>query len=474
MRGKVCAICGRPAWGGEAERRVYDRQSGRRVRKRGHFCIYHHPDPSKAEEFKKAFCGNYQRVRGATYPMGLIKEAYTHEGKLVRYYDVSHFIFPPRFSFPERKVELELYALGAEFLGDADFSRFDFESANFSDVIFHGRASFRGARFGRRKSSFGGAIFKEGADFSRARFGYGAYFDKAKFAKDAVFESAGLGWGRTDFWGTKFSAKANFRNAGSTGEVQFYKSVFRGEAIFDSVAFKNAKFQRVRFLGPVSFKEARFLGEVKDYRDHVKFAGGAMFVSKDLPVDNGGFVLMEITGEVVFENTFFHEEVVFDKARMGGLVKFGEVHFRKKVSFKGARFDRTIVSSTQFEDWADFTDASFLELHLSQSQFLKGASFKKARFLEATLDEPTFSHADFSGAEFFNRLEAIAVRVNGDISFEGATFHMGATMRFKLLKGALVLDEVNSGKSIKLVEIPREKVSRVGAKVLGGIRFALW
>lgn len=56
LTGKTCAICGRPAWSEEAERKWFNRNTYKQETIKGYFCIYHHPDhEAKRDEFWDRF-----------------------------------------------------------------------------------------------------------------------------------------------------------------------------------------------------------------------------------------------------------------------------------------------------------------------------------------------------------------------------------------------------------------------------------
>ncbi len=72
-----CAICGRPAWGPRARRKLFKglfHLEKEFTEVEGYFCIFHHPSEEKEEEFWRVFWENWKRERSEGNPFGLIEE----------------------------------------------------------------------------------------------------------------------------------------------------------------------------------------------------------------------------------------------------------------------------------------------------------------------------------------------------------------------------------------------------------------
>jgi len=370
-----CAICGRPAWGDEAEREWVNRNTGERETIRARFCIYHHPDhEKKAEEFWNTFLANFNSERSEANPFGLLER----EGDNLLH-DFSQFIFP---KFLESIKWEDRPFISANFFL-AKFQGW----ANFSGVQFQGDAHFQWAQF-QGEASFSGVKFQGGANFLDVEFQGKAYLLGAQFQGGAYFSGARF-QGGADFWWARFQGGANFPDSEFQEEAHFSKANFQGKA----------DFRRAQFHGKADFSEAQFHGKA-DF-SWAKFQGGASFRE------------VEFQGKVSFESLQFQEGADFTKAEFQERAYFSGVQFQGKAIFQGS----------QFQGWADFgwvkfrEEASFLGV-----EFQGGAYFLGARFQ----GKANFSWAKFQGeaycllAEFQGGAHFLEVKFQGKASFREA------------------------------------------------------
>jgi len=222
-----CAICGRPAWGDEAERECFNPNTGEYETIRARFCIYHHSDhEKKAEEFWNTFLANFNSERSEANPFGLLER----EGDNLLH-NFSQFIFPKFLESIkwEGRPFISANFFLAQFQGETSFQWAQFQGeANFGWVKFQEEVSFSGAQF-QEGANFSGAEFQEGADFSEVEFQGGARFWKAEFQEGADFSLA------------KFQGEASFREAKIFSEILFKDTFFS-----DLVDFRGAELLKHR------------------------------------------------------------------------------------------------------------------------------------------------------------------------------------------------------------------------------------
>lgn len=132
----------------------------------------------------------------------------------------------------QKEFERVLEAAGT---GIADFTRFVFPSANYSEREF------------KAKCSFFDATFSQEADFFKAKFTQDADFSQAKFISNACFSRA------------TFTQCADFMQARFTHDAYFHNTTFAPHAFFSRATFmRHANFNYAVFTGVAFFVGAEF------------------------------------------------------------------------------------------------------------------------------------------------------------------------------------------------------------------------
>ena len=125
-----------------------------------------------------------------------------------------------------RNARLDNMDLGGCHLKGADFTETIFSGGvSFRGAEFSGGVNFRGAEF-RGFVSFRGAEFRGGVSFGGAKFRGGVNFRGAEFSGFVSFEGAEFR-GFVNFEGAKFRGDVNFRRAKLTPHMRFEDSRFR-------------------------------------------------------------------------------------------------------------------------------------------------------------------------------------------------------------------------------------------------------
>jgi uncharacterized protein YjbI with pentapeptide repeats len=230
------------------------------------------------------------------------------------------------------------------------------EHADFSGLLFKGKASFISATFGE-VAYFISATFKGRADFRSATFGEVAYFSSAIFGGEADFSSA------------TFGGVAHFSSA-TLGEVAYFISATFGEvAYFISATFGEvAYFISATFGGGTSFISATF-GGVADFRS-ATFGEGAYFSEATF----GGadkkattifsHAILGASGRLHFTPRAITGPFIADKTDFNGRVRFDDTHFKDKVSFGESNLGQVSFNLCKFDQQPIFdrTDLRKAEL----------------------------------------------------------------------------------------------------------------
>lgn len=167
------------------------------------FCVYHAPAGHKGvglDEFNRMV---FDRVSNECESSGAV--------------DLSGTVFEGPVSFVrfgEADPLCEVSFSGARFTGGADFSR----------VVFGGKADFSGA------------VFDEDADYTEALFTGPATFEGAVFNKDVLYESAKF-QEKAHFFDTVFNGWSNFRKVEFCAELYFSWGAFTGGGDFEKAKF---------------------------------------------------------------------------------------------------------------------------------------------------------------------------------------------------------------------------------------------
>ncbi|NUK50127.1 pentapeptide repeat-containing protein [Streptomyces lunaelactis] len=197
---------------------------------------------------------------------------------------------------------------------DFDFTEATFDGGDFSEAVFSGRVSFRGATFSAGTVNFSNARFSGWVEFNGAIFsGSTVDFNIATFSCYADFIMAEFASGTVDFSGAEFSG---------SGRIRFNMATFSGSTVDFSVAkfWQRGDDARVDFSeatfsnGTVHFREARFSASTVHF-SRARFYGGTV---------SFGAAEFSGSGRVDFsEATFSDGTVDFNMARFyGGTVDF--------------------------------------------------------------------------------------------------------------------------------------------------------
>ena len=339
----------------------------------------------------------------------------------------------------------------AEFHGKADFTDAHFDAyTHFDQAHFYHQANFNGAQFQHKNdpnliASFVNTHFHNKATFNEAHFYHQANFTGAQFQQGA--KSTEL---EATFRGTRFDGNTHFdtvhfyHDANFTG-AQFQESAdsilntsFKGTHFHNKATFNNAHFHRdASMLATgikVSFRGSHFHGET--HFDNTHFWRRAYFdVNRDT-----GFVTT-FDKETTFHDAHFFDyasfqEAVFnDSADFGNQYGSGEVKFKSKACFCGAKFKSADFSRVEFAG-VDFSNTTFGDVDFSAAHF--DLEPRSPFFKTSTLS------ADFTHATFEWRINFRDIAFDRCTTFEGDARFREATFPYNTSFGLDVFFESNT------------------------------
>lgn len=135
---------------------------------------------------------------------------------------------------------------------------------------------------------------------------------------------------------------------------------------------------------------------------------------------------------IYFEEACFESDLIFTEAKFNDIVNLDKAIFKGKAQFRGTKFNRAILTETNFENKADFSNAVFNEKsYFTNAVFEMDTDFSSATFS----DEARFFNADFKGTAIFENAEFKAkadfktdknLTFGKDVNFSNTTFQDNA------------------------------------------------
>ena len=316
------------------------------------------------------------------------------------YFDNS--TFDQSASFAAVHALSQLSFIGVTFIKDADFE----------DMIVGSEFLARGASFDQ-------------ADFQKVDMRKGAFFgldDKGHrtiFHGSAMFQHGSFAV-QAQFGGTIFEKTADFDNAHFEGSAYFrpeqrFPVEFEDEAIFRAVKVgSNAEFQGANFKGRAVFDRLDVGGELffTGLMPGLVITGPVQTVIPARFEDTARFLSMHVGGQAVFQGVRFGKEADFQEAQFDGSTLFSPIArgvttvFVGPAYFTSAHFKVPVeFRDVDFRDLADFTgaisdgDVEFQGASFHHQLILRGARFRTVLFRDTMLSElPPESARQFLGS----------------------------------------------------------------------------
>ncbi len=287
-----------------------------------------------------------------------------------------------------------------EFFGEVSLEECQLGNASFQDAIFEKTTNFKKASF--MEANFSGANFKQKAEFGAASTGKiegasfegNANFKNTRFEESAIFNHSSFD--KVDFQRSLFMGNALFQNVNFAGRANFgNRTIFKNKAHFNGSTFDAARFKDAIFEGHVNF--GRYDKSRTTFVNTGNFSG-ARFDKKVT------FQCALFYGEAKFYKTIFKDEVNFQGGNRNesattfkGKAYFCSTNFRKYANFKNVVFESEVSFDTYrnnptiFEEGVGFQEANFTRCDYHYCIFKKRADWRGA-----VVTSSNFRHALFN------------------------------------------------------------------------------
>ena len=253
-----------------------------------------------------------------------------------------------------------------------------------------------------------------GCEFAKKVYvdGY-AYFHSCVFNGDFVSKNVTQD---ISFAGSIFNKSFTLSTGKELGEAKFEAVHFKQEFNIDIQKFKVLDFSCAKFDCELNLHARQFDGI------NINFIN-ATFNQKL------SFHRSIINCEMLFKDACFESDLIFTEAKFNDVVNLDKAIFKGKAQFHGTKFNRVILTETNFENKADFSNAVFNEkAYFTNSIFTKGVKFNNILFKNNAYFKNTIfkDFADFGETNF-----------EKDTNFYNANFKKPVNFSSIIFNGAL-------------------------------------
>lgn len=240
-----------------------------------------------------------------------------------------------------------------------------------------------------------------------------AYFHSCTFNSDFVSKNVTQD---ISFAGSIFNKSFTLSTGKELGEAKFEAVHFKQEFNIDIQKFKVLDFSCAKFDCELNLHARQFDGI------NINFIN-ATFNQKL------SFHRSIINCEMLFKDACFESDLIFTEAKFNDVVNLDKAIFKGKAQFHGTKFNRVILTETNFENKADFSNAVFNEkAYFTNSIFTKGVKFNNILFKNNAYFKNTIfkDFADFGETNF-----------EKDTNFYNANFKKPVNFSSIIFNGAL-------------------------------------
>ncbi|MFI1045031.1 pentapeptide repeat-containing protein [Streptomyces griseoruber] len=241
--------------------------------------------------------------------------------------------------------------------GDLDFQGVTFTHELLDELLPRLRqlSAFNEARFSRAK-------FLAPVNLSRISFQGTHWFDNAEFHDSVTFENASL-HPTGSFTGCKFNGAANFKHS-SMGDIDF-----------SGAQFRSVDFSKISYAASLNFTDAIFAEFATFEQSHIN---AAQFTRSRF-------------NRCAFWATKFTTSPSFNEANFLGLTSFEKSDFDDGADFSQATFENATFKEAKFSGVAMFRRAKFKSAYMHRAHFASIAAFNMTYVTEGL---------DFAGCRF--------------------------------------------------------------------------
>ena len=235
-----------------------------------------------------------------------------------------------------------------------------------------------------------------------------------------------------DFIDCVFNKSFELSTISELRDINFERTLFNQKFTMKIREFNDLNFSYTVFDCEFKLQSEQINGQVANFTN-ATFKKEASFEPKT------------INCRIYFEETCFENDLTFTEAKFNDVVNLDKAKFKGKAQFRGTKFNRVILTETNFENKADFSNAVFNEkAYFTNAIFKTDADFSSATFT----DEARFLNADFKGTAIFENAE-----FKSEANFTDAVFEKEAKLNNILFndkvyfQNAVFKDIVNFGET---------------------------
>ena len=181
-----------------------------------------------------------------------------------------------------------------------------------------------------------------------------------------------------------------------------------------------------------------------------------------------------INCEVLFEEACFESDLIFTEAKFNDVVNLDKAIFKGKAQFRGTKFNRAILTETNFENKADFSNAVFNDkAYFTNAVFEADTDFSsatfddEARFFNTDFkDVATFENTEFKGKTDFKTDKNLTFRK--DVDFNNATFHDNAYFNNRVFENFVDFYETDFKKVACFYSVAFKKPVNFSSSIFNG------
>jgi hypothetical protein len=256
-----------------------------------------------------------------------------------------------------------------------------------------------------------------GCEFTKEVYvdGY-AFFQACTFNGDFISRLAKQD---VDFINCFFDKSFELATRGRLQDVNFEETHFNQKFTMDIREFDSLNFSHTVFNCEFKLQSEQINGKEVNFTN-AKFKQKVSFYRKIVDC------------RIYFEEACFESDLIFTEAKFNDIVNLDKAIFKGKAQFRGTKFNRAILTETNFENKADFSNAVFNEKsYFTNAVFEMDTDFSSATFS----DEARFFNADFKGTAIFENAEFKAkadfktdknLTFGKDVNFSNTTFQDNA------------------------------------------------
>ena len=285
-----------------------------------------------------------------------------------------------------------------------------------------------------------------------------AYFHSCKFNGDFISKHAKQD---VDFINCIFNKSFELTTRSKLQDINFEGTHFNQKFTMDIREFNDLNFSHTVFDCEFKLQSEQVNGEEANFTN-TTFKQKVSFYRKT------------INCRIYFEGACFESDLILTGANFNNEVNLDKAIIKGEAKFRGTKFNRAILTETNFENKADFSNAVFNDkAYFTNAVFEAHTDFSSATFT----DEARFFNADFKGTAIFENAEFKAkadfktdknLTFGKDVDFNNATFRDNAYFNNRVFENFVDFHETDFKKVACFYNITFKKPINFSSSIFSG------